>query len=281
MKPKILGAWNLHLVSLNIPIDYFVMHSSVVSVIGNPAQCNYAAANSFLDSFALFTRSKGLPAQSINWGPLAVGMAVYNEDVKSKLSRNGFNYLEREQIRDCFTSALINDITDIIYVDIKWDKLLLVPTFSMQPFKYSEVQNSKQVHSNASKPNKFDFSTLLERDAAEGIALVRAAMKGIIKEILVTEEDFCTDQSTLADLGMDSMAAMSLSNAIDETFQCHISITVLLSDSTTVSTIVEHIIRKIEQNSELGAGQQTAAETDDADPKKHLEQTAFIDKEIL
>ncbi len=47
INPKVIGAWNLHQQTLNMPLDFFVMFSSVTSVIGNPGQGNYAAANAF------------------------------------------------------------------------------------------------------------------------------------------------------------------------------------------------------------------------------------------
>ena len=71
---KILGTWNLHLATRNMDLDIFMMHSSVASVFGNYCQTNYAAGNAFEDSFAHYRKSLGLPAQTINWGALEVGM---------------------------------------------------------------------------------------------------------------------------------------------------------------------------------------------------------------
>ncbi|WAQ97491.1 APMLA-like protein [Mya arenaria] len=53
LKPKLDGTWNLHVSFKDLPLDYFVMHSSVTSLLGNPGQTNYAAANSFLDIYQL------------------------------------------------------------------------------------------------------------------------------------------------------------------------------------------------------------------------------------
>lgn len=71
MAPKISGAWNLHVLTQDLPLDFFVMFSSTVAVLGAPGQSNYAAANAFMDSLAHHRRSQGLPALSINWPPLA------------------------------------------------------------------------------------------------------------------------------------------------------------------------------------------------------------------
>ncbi|CAE7415002.1 pikAI [Symbiodinium natans] len=75
ISPKMDGAVNLHESSKHV--EHFVLYSSVAALLGSPGQGNYAAANSFLDSFALFRHAKGLPALSVQWGPWAdVGMAA-------------------------------------------------------------------------------------------------------------------------------------------------------------------------------------------------------------
>ena len=38
MAPKVNGTWNLHKATLNVPLDFFVLFSSVVSVLGSPGQ---------------------------------------------------------------------------------------------------------------------------------------------------------------------------------------------------------------------------------------------------
>jgi len=68
IQPKAHGAWNLHSTFLSQPLDFFILLSSASGIVGNRGQAAYAAASSFLDSFAHFRASKGLPATAIDLG---------------------------------------------------------------------------------------------------------------------------------------------------------------------------------------------------------------------
>ncbi|OAD22961.1 Polyketide synthase, KR domain protein [Candidatus Thiomargarita nelsonii] len=45
MAAKVYGAWNLHQLTADMALDFFVMFSSAASVLGNRGQSNYAAAS--------------------------------------------------------------------------------------------------------------------------------------------------------------------------------------------------------------------------------------------
>jgi acyl transferase domain-containing protein/acyl carrier protein len=77
MAPKAAGAWHLHEETRTVPLDFFVLFSSMASLFGGPGQGTYAAANGFLDGLAAHRRAQGLAGVSVQWGPWdGAGMAA-------------------------------------------------------------------------------------------------------------------------------------------------------------------------------------------------------------
>ncbi|KAI1381948.1 putative polyketide synthase [Hypoxylon crocopeplum] len=85
--PKVAGTWNLHKVSLeqSQPLEIFTMFSSVSGLLGQLGQANYAAGNVFLDAFAAYRLQQGLPACSINLGPVEDIGYLKDKDMLSRI----------------------------------------------------------------------------------------------------------------------------------------------------------------------------------------------------
>ena len=103
---KVEGAWILHELTRDIPLDFFVLYSAAGVVLGAAGQGMYAAANAELDALAQFRHSIGLPATSVAWGPwkgagMAADLVGRGQDVFTARglatidSALGFSLLER------------------------------------------------------------------------------------------------------------------------------------------------------------------------------------------
>ncbi|XP_055958820.1 uncharacterized protein LOC126830496, partial [Patella vulgata] len=124
LSPKVRGSWNLHLLTKDLNLDYFVMHSSIAGLLGNQGQSNYGAGNAFEDGLAHFRRSMGLPGQSLNWGPLNIGMlkeAESTEKVIDILKKQGYELLEENDIHECLLSCLLDNYPQVMLAKLHFD----------------------------------------------------------------------------------------------------------------------------------------------------------------
>ena len=119
---KVQGAWNLHTLTRERPLDFFVMFSSTASLFGALGQASYSAANAFLDSLAHHRRAQGLPALSINWGPWAeVGMAArLGEQVRQRWASQGVGMLSPGDGVAAFAHLLRTDVAEAVALAIDW-----------------------------------------------------------------------------------------------------------------------------------------------------------------
>jgi len=123
---KVEGAWILHELTRDIPLDFFVLYSSAGVVLATAWHGMYAAANAELDVLAQYRHSIGLPATSVAWGPwsgagMASDLAGRGQDVFAKRgfamidSKLGFSLLER---------LLIDGTPYGAVIPIDWTKFL-------------------------------------------------------------------------------------------------------------------------------------------------------------
>ena len=109
INPKLRGAWNLHQATLNLTssLDFFLITSSVAGTIGLATESNYCAANSFLDHFARYRHSLGLPALSIGLG-LVTGIGYVSErpEIEEMLLRKGITAYNEEELLQIIDIAL-------------------------------------------------------------------------------------------------------------------------------------------------------------------------------
>ncbi|RAH71709.1 uncharacterized protein BO66DRAFT_400146 [Aspergillus aculeatinus CBS 121060] len=91
---KLIGTFNLHnaINGKDSSLDFFLMTSSVSGSVGTATESNYCSANYFLDIFARYRRSQGLPATSVGLGMISeVGYLHENQEIEALLLRKALS----------------------------------------------------------------------------------------------------------------------------------------------------------------------------------------------
>ncbi|GKZ35950.1 type I Iterative Polyketide synthase (PKS) [Aspergillus brasiliensis] len=106
---KVQGTWNIHNAFQGRSLDFFIVFSSAVSMIGNPGQANYAAANSFLDGFVQYRRGLGLPASLVSLGPFdEMGLMSQQPELLSKARQASHHMMGEGDVLKAFQLALLS-----------------------------------------------------------------------------------------------------------------------------------------------------------------------------
>lgn len=83
------------------------MLSSISGVIGNATQGAYAAGSSFMDSFAAYRNSLGLPAVALDLGVVGgIGYLSKNKGLAAAMERQGFHVTDPEILLALIQSAI-------------------------------------------------------------------------------------------------------------------------------------------------------------------------------
>ncbi|XP_043088462.1 highly reducing polyketide synthase PKS6-like [Puntigrus tetrazona] len=239
MRPKVNGVINLHRATIQCNLDYFVCYSSISAFIGNASQTNYAAANTFMDTFCQYRRNTGLSGQSINWGALNLGLLFNKVHFQRFLEAKGIMLLEIPEIHESLEQCLlINKPQQVICkfnLKNNWNNIFSQnKSLRMRLFKIGEEAMIK-TGANMSRPEQ-PMTSSSPRDY----------VKFLIGETTGVEVDELNDDVHLFDLGIDSMLAMTLQNLIFCERGVNVPLVTLLDPNNTLSTL----IKMLEENCE-------------------------------
>lgn len=209
--PKVRGAWHLHTQTRDRPLDFFVLFSSVASIIGSPGQSNYAASNAFMDGLAHFRREQGLVATAVNWGPWAdVGMAA-SDLVMQRLIKDGWQPMNASAGCDYMAQLLTaHDLPQAAVLPVNWKQFVASTPGANQWSSLKHCVLKEQV--SPLVDNSAEVAAQNVRDAApnQRVGLISSYL---LKRIAQTLRVPATDLDELAkpgDLGVDSLNAVEV-----------------------------------------------------------------------
>lgn len=214
MRPKALGAWYLHRHTQHLPIEVFVLFSSISALIGNPGQGAYVAANAVLDTLAHQRQAQGLSAVSINWGALSeVGMVAQDSSVEEYFKRVGIGFLNPAQALEVLGKSLLWGKPQLgaALIDCQqWAQFN--PAWAASP-RYRHLIADASRGGEGGETNAF-LAALSELAEDEHQSYAAGALIGLISDIMRIPADKIDKRQSLVNLGVDSLMAMELQAAI-------------------------------------------------------------------
>ena len=251
LSPKAYGAILLHqqTVKRNIQLKYFVLFSSTVSLFGNSGQGNYCAANSILNGLAGYRRQQGLVATAIQYGPIGqVGFLAENSQLMSQWHKRGMAEIDCKRALETLGKALCLEPTQ---VGIQCHSNVGISTFAAPWLtadgntRFSRIKSfsSLPTESNSANQQRVVLSNSVPRD--DRLKLVKnTALEWL--ESKFGSEDIGTE-APLVSVGLDSILASELSNALHGSFQVLIPPVRLLNDQCTILSLAETVVKAAEQ----------------------------------
>jgi len=283
LRPKAYGAWYLHELTQELPLDFFLLYSSAASLLGSPGQGSHVAANAFLDSLAHYRRGLGLPAQSINWGAWANVGAAASQPTSRELAKRGVSMIHpKEGIQSLALALRCPDLTQLGVIPVRWEALEEVG-LGDDPF-FTEVMRqstrASRTHRSASSAEVGQWEETMKSlpPGQREAFLIRKIREELARVMGLPEGELPATDAGFFDLGVDSLMSVDLKNRLGRNLGLELSPT-LIFQHPTINQLAKKLVamsgeptlkesskavvsEASEQRSEPESTSDTATETD-------------------
>ena len=254
---KVQGAINLHNAFKDVPLDFFIMTSSVSGTLGTPGQSNYAAANSFLDAIAKHRRSNGQRAVSIILPMvLGVGVVAENTEIEEALKRKGMYGIDEEHLLEAFEiAASIQDSADHLVVGLDPAELQrsmsaagTTDNFWTEDVRFNNLLSTMRSSSgDAVSAGQSILSSINSAPSLqEALGVVSEHVMGKLGRMLMIDEDqFDLDTKSIADYGLDSMIGADFRNSVFKELGMDMPFQQLLAPTLTISKFAVQVCENV------------------------------------
>ncbi len=239
LKPKVYGTWLLDSLTSEEDMDFFVMFSSIASLIGIPGQGDYSASNAYMDSYAIFRSLKNKKTLTINWPAWKeTGMAVdYGTNIDTI-----FRAIPTALAIEAFHEVLNKDIKRVIIGEWNYNSTELktgIPIMLGTSVR-KKLNQQENIEKNVTRGNReADLKIIGKND--ESYNEIEVKLSKLWGEVLGLDEINVFEN--FYELGGDSIIATRLLKEIEKEYPGILDITDVFAYST-VSKMAEYIESK-------------------------------------
>jgi acyl transferase domain-containing protein/acyl carrier protein len=217
LRPKVLGGWLLHRLFQDDPLDFFILFSSAGSMLGQPGQGNYAAANAFLDALAHHRQAQDQPALSINWGAWAgegFAESVGGKRLAARLALLGISSIAPSQALEILGRLLGQSATQVVAVPVNWKQYReFDPAGSASPLLSELAREVAEISQTAARTSE-RRDAILAAEPTERRQMLQSYLSEQAARALGLSPSKLDLQQPLSELGLDSLMAVELKNRI-------------------------------------------------------------------
>jgi NADPH:quinone reductase-like Zn-dependent oxidoreductase/acyl carrier protein len=242
---KLDAAWQLHVATRDQLLDFFVLCSSAAGVIGSAAQSNYAAANCSLDALAQYRRALGLPALSLDWGAWEnTGMtARLGIQERSRWARRGLVAMSPTDALSALELAFGQPWPQVVVCGLDPAR---VPHTDPLHALAADLDAAGSVRAAPMAPSG---PTFLEQWAVTPVSRRRALLVDhlqheVARVLGLPSAQPIAPRQALNDLGLDSLTAVELRNALGAALETTLPAT-LLFDYPTPEALVDFLLATV------------------------------------
>jgi acyl transferase domain-containing protein/acyl carrier protein len=257
MRPKVFGSWNLHSLTANNDLDFFVMYSSVAAVFSQPGQGSYAAANAYLDGLAMLRHASGLPALSIQWGPWKdAGMILESGANRSRLAwaEQGIGALDVATSLDSLHRLLARPVPVSFVGRVDWKRFDLGSsgkTAHLLSELFEPAAGAPQIESGIS-------DQLASLPLTQRIKHLESHLKSIVAAVLKSKASRIDSTRRFGSLGVDSLMAVEIARRVTETLGIRLPVTAIFN-FPTLELLAKEVARRLEPESQAAMPESAVA----------------------
>ncbi|PSR19686.1 hypothetical protein C8255_01005 [filamentous cyanobacterium CCP3] len=247
LSPKVAGGWLLHQLTQEMPLDFFLLFSSIAAVWGSKGQGAYAAANQFLDALAHYRQQQGLPALSVNWGPWAGGgMAV--PDFADWMARLGIQPLPPEAATAVLERLMQTDWPQATVLDVDWPRFRSLFELRQARPLFAQLAGGLGTSGTANRTvelNRPRFIDIIQEvPAPQRLEALIAHLQQELAGILGLAGKLPDRYQGFFEMGMDSLMAVELKNRLEVDLGCSLPGT-LAFEAPTIQDLGNYLAQQV------------------------------------